>query len=78
MTERIYLPQVRASKTARENAIIRVAPDVFDALNELAYKTAMTKMELTTLLLRDALSRVELVERKLYEIRMQSGAMDID
>lgn len=68
----IYLPITRPPKPARENTVVRLAPEIFDQLTDLAYKTAMSKMELASILLKDAISRVELVERKIYELHMQS------
>lgn len=67
----IYLPRHNERTQDTRNNLIRVDFDVLDELNCLAYKTAMSKKELISLLLRDALSRVELVERKVYELRMQ-------
>ena len=67
----IYLPRYHEKTQDTRNNLIRVDFDVLDELNCLAYKTAMSKKELISLLLRDALSRVELVERKVYELRMQ-------
>ena len=67
----IYLPRYHEKTQDTRNNLIRVDFDMLDELNCLAYKTAMSKKELISLLLRDALSRVELVERKVYELRMQ-------
>lgn len=67
----IYLPRYHEKTQDTRNNLIRVDFDVLDELNCLAYKTAMSKKELVSLLLRDALSRVELVERKVYELHMQ-------
>lgn len=77
-TNPIYLPITRPPKPPRENTVIRVTPEIFDQLTDLAYKTAMTKMELTSILLKDAISRVELVERKVYELHMQEEAESDD
>lgn len=70
----IYLPRHHEKTQDTRNNLIRVDFDVLDELNCLAYKTAMTKKDLVSLLLRDALSRVELVERKVYELHMQEEA----
>ena len=74
--DKIYLPNIRPNRTSRDNSIIRVAPEIFDTLSDLAYKTTMTKMEITNLLLRFALERVELTERKVYEMHMAEQAAE--
>lgn len=73
MKEKILLPRVPEKKYDTRNNLIRVDFDVLDELNCLAYKTAMSKKDLVSILLRDALSRVELVERKVYEMRLHDG-----
>lgn len=70
----IYLPRFHEKKNDNRNNLVRVDYDVMDELNRLAYKTAMSKKDLVSLLLRDAISRVELVERKVYELHMQEEA----
>lgn len=70
----IYLPRYHEKTQDTRNNLIRVDFDVLDELNCLAYKTAMSKKDLVSLLLRDAISRVELVERKVYELHMQEEA----
>ena len=74
----IKLPIIRQKKKEDRNTIIRVSEDVYDAIEELAYKTAMTKKQVADILLRDAMSRVELVERKVYEMAMMEGEEDED
>lgn len=70
----IYLPRYHEKTQDTRNNLIRVDFDVLDELNCLAYKTAMSKKDLVSLLLRDAISRVELVERKVYELHMLEEA----
>lgn len=74
----IKLPIIRQKKKEDRNTIIRVSEDVYDAIEDLAFKTAMTKKQVTDILLRDAMSRVELVERKVYEMAMMEGEEDED
>lgn len=68
-SNKITLPKREMSKYDSRNNLIRVDFDVLDQLEVLCYQTAMTKKEILSILLRDALSRVELVERKVYGIR---------
>lgn len=72
MPNKIILPKREQTKYDTRNNLIRVDQDVFDQIEALAYQTTMTKKEIISILLRDALSRVELVERKIYELRMHS------
>ena len=68
-SNKITLPKREMSKYDSRNNLISVDFDVLDQLEVLCYQTAMTKKEILSILLRDALSRVELVERKVYGIR---------
>ena len=68
---KITLPKRTPSKYDNRNCLIRVDFDVLDQIEVLCYQTAMTKKEILSILLRDALSRVELVERKVYELKME-------
>ena len=78
MKDKILLPRVPEKKNDIRNNLIRVDFDVLDELNCLAYKTAMSKKDLVSILLRDALSRVELVERKVYEMRLNGSYCEED
>ena len=71
MAKKIMLPMRQQSKYDSRNNLIRVDFDVLDQLEVLCHQTAMTKKEILSILLRDALSRVELVERKVYELKME-------
>lgn len=68
---KITLPKRTPSKYDSRNNLIRVDFDVLDQLEVLCHQTAMTKKEILSILLRDALSRVELVERKVYEMKLE-------
>lgn len=70
MTDKILLPHIRSTKPAARDTLVRLDAEVFEAIGDLAYKTAMSKKDIASILLRDALSRVELVERKVYEMRL--------
>ena len=71
MANKIKLPKRQQSKYDSRNNLIRVDFDVLDQLEALCHQTAMTKKEILSILLRDALSRVELVERKVYELKIE-------
>ena len=75
-SNKITLPKREMSKYDSRNNLIRVDFDVLDQLEVLRYQTAMTKKEILSILLRDALSRVELVERKVYRIRCNDQEED--
>lgn len=70
MKDKILLPKIRSTKPAARDTLVRLDAEVYEAVSDLAYKTAMSKKDIASILLRDALSRVELVERKVYEMQM--------
>lgn len=76
MAKKIMLPKRKQSKYDSRNNLIRVDFDVLDQLEVLCHQTAMTKKEILSILLRDALSRVELVERKVYEMKIEDDEED--
>ena len=76
MAKKIMLPKRQQSKYDSRNNLIRVDFDVLDQLEGLCHQTAMTKKEILSILLRDALSRVELVERKVYEMKIEDDEED--
>ena len=76
MAKKIMLPKRQQSKYDSRNNLIRVDFDVLDQLEVLCHQTAMTKKEILSILLRDALSRVELVERKVYEMKIEDDEGD--
>lgn len=71
MANKIKLPKRQQTKYDSRNNLIRVDFDVLDQLEVLCHQTAMSKKEVLSILLRDALSRVELVERKVYELKIE-------
>ena len=76
MAKKIMLPKRQQSKYDSRNNLIRVDFDVLDQLEVLCHQTAMTKKEILSILLRDALSRVELVERKVFEMKIEDDEED--
>ena len=74
MSGTIRLPYVRQQKKEERSTVIRLSEEVHDAIEDLAYKTAMSKKQVADILLRDALARVELVERKVYEMSVRDEA----
>lgn len=76
MKEKILLPKIRNTKPAARDTLVRLGAEVYEAVSDLAYKTAMSKKDIASILLRDALSRVELVERKVYEMHLADGQDD--
>ena len=76
MAKKIMLPKRQQTKYDSRNNLIRVDFDVLDQLEVLCHQTAMTKKEILSILLRDALSRVELVERKVYEMKIEDDEED--
>lgn len=70
MKDKILLPNIRSTKPAARDTLVRLDAEVYEAVSNLAYKTAMSKKDIASLLIRDALSRVELVERKVYEMHL--------
>lgn len=65
-----HLPKHTSNTTITR--LIEIDGDVSSQLDTLSYLTAMNEKEISRILLRDALSRVELVERKVYEFRVNS------
>ena len=76
MAKKIMLPKRQQTNYGNKNNLIRVDFDVLDQLEVLCHQTAMTKKEILSILLRDALSRVELVERKVYELKIEDDEED--
>ena len=70
MKDKILLPNIRSTKPAARDTLVRLDAEVYEAVSSLAYKTAMSKKDIASLLIRDALPRVELVERKVYEMHL--------
>lgn len=67
---KIILPKREPTKYDSMNNLIRVDYDVLDQIEVICYQTAMSKKDVVSILLREALSRVELVERKVYEMHL--------
>ena len=78
MANTIKLPKRQQSKYDSRNNLIRVDFDVLDQLEVLCHQTAMTKKEILSVLLRDALSRVVLVERKVYELKIEDDDGEVE
>ena len=74
--KKIILPKREPSKYDSRSGVIRVDFDVLDQIDVIWYQTAMNKKEVISILLRDALSRVELVERKVYEMHLADAYSD--
>ena len=74
--KKIILPKREPSKYDSRSGVIRVDFDVLDQIDVICYQTAMNKKEVISILLRDALSRVELVERKVYEMHLADAYSD--
>lgn len=70
MKDKILLPKIRSTKPASRDMLVRLDAEVYDAVSDLAFKTAMSKKDIASILLREALSRVELVERKVYDMHL--------
>ena len=77
MKDKILLPKVRG-KQADRDSLIRVDQEVFDSITSLAHQTAMSKKDVASILLRDALRRVELVERKVNEMHLSCNDVEED
>lgn len=76
--KKIVLPKREPTKYDSRNNLIRVDFDVLDQIEMICYQTAMSKKEVVSILLRDALSRVELVERKVYEMHLTDNECEED
>lgn len=76
MKDKILLPKIRSTKPASRDTLVRLDAEVYDTVSDLAYKTAMSKKDIASILLRYALARVELVERKVYELNIANGSAE--
>lgn len=78
MKDKILLPKIRSTKPAARDTLVRLDAEVYEAVSDLAYKTAMSKKDVASILLRDALTRVELVERNVYEMHLADDEREED